>query len=62
MPKSRIVLSDWDIQELFRGYPVKLSGEVRPDEITLDINPAHLNSIKSTIAALIQKQKIQEGG
>ncbi len=62
MPNLRIVLSDWDLQELFRGRPLSLSGEAKPNEIALDFDNIHWDSVQSTIAALIRRQKQREGG
>jgi hypothetical protein len=60
MPNLRIVLDEWDIQQLLAGKPVSLSGEARPNDIYLDVDHIHLERVKSTIEALIKKQKEQE--
>ena len=62
MPNLCIVLSEFDLQELLRGVPIRLSGEARPNEIALDIDHIHMDSIKATVEALIKKQKAQEEG
>ncbi len=62
MPNLRIVLDEWDIQQLLAGKPVSLSGEARPNDIYLDVENIHLERVKSTIETLIKKQKQAEEG
>ena len=45
MPNLRIVLDEWDIQQLLAGHPVGLSGEARPDELYLDVEHIHLERV-----------------
>ena len=61
MPTTRIVLSEWDVQELLNGNSLRLSGEVRPDEITLaKANLESLERIAEILALLIKQKKERE--
>ena len=55
MPNLRIILTEWDVQQLLRGETLTVYGDGRQQEIALD--PVNLENIKSTIESTLFKQK-----